>query len=154
MYHIKVKHSSQQHVTREAVQSEWDHDDVDNVHQFHGYEIADTDFDKKYADFTVERIPECKELYLVYVLHTQGDSFGTEEHVLCMVNLFDSYRDAQTLALAIKNDYAKYDKDGINDYLPLKVTLPSGKIIDVATSSWKGYFERMQDIQVHCLHNF
>ncbi len=141
-YYVKILKKSNTEVTREATEEMWDGDDLQHYHTFNGIERGS----EMNWDFILnEPIEENATYYLIYVLHSAGDSFHSESGCLCMVQFVKDYEDAVAIRNAINNDLK------VEGY-SIKLTLPkSGKEIQICTSSWKGYFEHLESINIETL---
>jgi len=85
-------------------------------------------------------------LYFVYVIYSTGDSFHTSDRANCEgIGVYDSLEKAEDVERAIWNDYNGKDVD-FSDMKPLVVNGQS-----IYTYPWKGYFERLDDVQVQQL---
>jgi hypothetical protein len=142
---IHIHKNSYSEITRESdPESEWDGDDLENSHSFEGFSLVK---DKgKYWDFVLHELPKKNvPYYLVYVLHSSGDSFHHESGCLCMVQFVNEYEDAVAIRDAISKD-VKMDGYSVN------LTLPkSGMEIRISTGTWKGYFDRLESVNIETL---
>lgn len=147
-YNVKIDKISRQHVTRERDPNEqWDADDLAWDHDIQGFSVVGK---KKYWDFVMTKNPKGKTLYLVYALYNTGDSFHCEENVICLVGLYEDEADAVSVMDAIelddKENSGRFDSDRFN---PINVKLPKKGVEEtIATSTWKGHFERLNTVNV------
>lgn len=141
-YNVRIDKISRQHVTREKDPDErWDADDLDWDHDIQGFSVVG---EKDCWDFVMSDDPKGKTLHLVYVLYSTGDSFHHEENVICLVGLYEDIEDAMTVMDALEKDYEKDDSR-----LPVTVKLPKRGVEEtIATSTWKGYFENLNSVNV------
>lgn len=142
---IKIEKTTHTEITREAnPNDEWDGDDQEHFHTFHGFSIREQ---HGYWDFILDNKPNSNQMYyLVYVLHTTGDSFHHESGCLCMIQFVDNIEDAVYIRNAIRENSKNESFDC------LKLTLPhSKKEIEIGVSSWKGYFDRFQSVDIEQL---
>lgn len=117
----------------------------DSTHTFHGlvsdigkttsfgYEMVTTSADAKPGDL----------LYLLWVEYSTGDSFGTSRGNFCEVGVYDDEEKAKHIASLIRDD-CKIKKDE-----PTILVDMDG--VNVSTTTWKGYFERLQDVHIELL---
>ena len=85
-----------------------------------------------------------QDIYVVYVLYSSGDSFGHSSGNLVYIWAFTDPKKAYELSDLILTDYAKqpdfsFDKNG-NEFTFYGQTIYCG--------TWKGYFERLQEVEV------
>lgn len=141
---VEIVHYDNVYVTREADRSNdsWDADDVCHSHTIYGYRVIP---EKSYWDFVLPNDPKGKTLYFVYALYNTGDSFHCEENVMCKVGLYEYEKDAESVMVALENDY----KTDMDSFEPVKVYLPRKKTVEtIGVSTWKGYFERLLNINI------
>lgn len=144
-YHIKINHTQHTEVTREGT-GEWDGDDIEHSHDFNGFRVVKSN---DIWDFILNKHPRNNEHYLVYVLYSTGDSFGSENNCLSMIAFEAEYMDAKAVRDAIEADYIEYRKSGEYGYKPLEIVLPKSKrTITVGTGTWKGFFEGMNSVNL------
>ena len=144
LVYVKIDYDSYTEITREADPLEtYDGDDKVTNHTFNGYKIVS---DTSYWDFTLHKLPNINDLYLVYVLHTEGDSFGGESGVICLVALVENMQDA----ILIKNSIEESEKKGKREVI--KIKLSTGKELSIGTSTWMGYFERLESVNIETLN--
>lgn len=144
---LRVEYDSYTDVTRHADPDErWDADDLAHGQNIHGYSIGN---EKTYGEvFPVNGKPDKNKTYwLVYVNYSTGDSFHCETGCICFVDVLEDANDAEYLARVLEDDSKKDNYD----YKPLKVKFPSGMEKEICTSTWKGYFESIEDIHVESL---
>lgn len=145
VYYIHIERSEHSTVTREG-QGEWDNDDLDFRHDIHGFSVVEKE---NYWDFVMTENPKGKTLELVYVLYSTGDSFHHEENRISLVGLYETYQDAKFVMDFIESDYREFMKKDNYDHKPSKLVLPvSGKTEDIYTGTWKGYFERLTEVNI------
>jgi len=142
-YNVKIDKISRQHVTQESAPDErWDSNDFEWEHDIQGFIVVG---EKGYWDFVMENDPKGKTLYLVYALYKTGDSFHHEENKICLVGLYEDELDAITVMDALEFDYKK----NADSSEPIRIQLPKKGMEEViATSTWKGYFERLNTVNV------
>lgn len=146
---VKVHQATTTVVTREADPDEqYDGDDKSHSHEFYGYSVYPMKA-KTYWDFVLPTDPKKADLYFVYVLHTQGDSFHYEDGCLCSVGLYSNLEDAIKVRDAIKNDAAAKSAD--YESSRLKLELSDGSVTDIYTGTWMGYFERFESVHIETL---
>jgi hypothetical protein len=142
---LKINIETEEYVTREATESEWDRDDTREEHTILGAEQV-TD---GCHDFEVTHVKDGDTLYFVYALYNTGDSFGSSENLLCQLALLKHLEDAEYLQELLRKDYQTYREKGNYDYKPLKVTYPkSGFTENIGTGTWKGYFESLNGFEI------
>jgi hypothetical protein len=145
-YNVKIDKISTQYVTRERDPNErWDADDLAWDHNIQGFSVVG---EKKYWDFVMTKNPKGKTLYLVYALYNTGDSFYCEENVICLVGLYEDKEDAVAVMDALELD----NKKNSGRFNPINVKLPKKGVEEtIATSTWKGHFERLDTINVEMI---
>ena len=148
-YYIAINHQQYSDITREATRDEWDADDTSTTHSFNGYRIIPTD--EKYWDFILPFNPNKKDLYLVNVIYSSGDSFHRDDGCLCMVSLVDNCEDAVKIRDAIKKDNDTKDRHDCKSS-QLKVKLSNGKVEDIYCGTWQGYFESVKSVDIETLN--
>lgn len=139
---IRIINDSFTSVTRESdPDDKWDRDDTCQSHNIKGFEIVDAD--RKYGyDFEVPfKIDPEKEYYLVAVYYDTGDSFGRDENVIDMIDLYDDINIATEVKRRI------LDNDNKGSY-SVTILNPQGKEYQISTS-WVGYFEHLNDVEIH-----
>lgn len=142
---IKVHHTTQTETTREADPNEpWASDDLSHTHSFDGYNVYPVN-EKKYWDFIFKTAPKKSDLYLVYVLHSAGNSFHYEEGCCCFVGLYSNLEDAIKVRVAIKQNADK------NESMQIPIKLSDGSIENIYTGTWNGYFERFESVNIETL---
>lgn len=151
-FYIKINREMFSDVTRNADQNEeWDADDLYHTHVIHGFKIVDK---SSSWDFILNEKPEGK-WYLVCAFYSTGDSFHTESNCLELVSFVKHIDDANTILAEINNDYRKYTEhkyDFNYKISPLKIILPiTNKEHDVYTNTWKGYFDRLESVEIRSL---
>lgn len=149
--YIKINKISFAGVTREHDSNdEWDGDDLRHEHSFEGFEVVEKNPEYEW-DFILPKPPgDC--LYLVCAYYSTGDSFHHEENCLEMVYLTDNNIDAMAILRALEINYIEFEKTQKLDFKPLVIHLPVSNIdINIATSTWKGYFEQLNRIQIEHL---
>jgi hypothetical protein len=146
-WYLKIDYQSYTDVTRHRDPDEkWDADDLAHSQSINGYSTH-TNL-KGGWDFVLSKKPSAKQpFYLVYVNYSTGDSFHHETGCIEFVDVFESEKDGDALVDMLDKDYAKFKKADRHDYTPLKVKLPSGVEREIYTSTWKGYFERLEGVQ-------
>ena len=146
-YNVKIDKISNQYVTREKDPNDsWDADDLAWDHDIQGFSITD---EKGYWDFVMENDPKGKTLHLVYVLYDTGDSFHNEANVICLIGLYEDESDAVTVMDALELDYKKNES-----FNPIKVKLPKKGVEEtIGTSTWKGFFERLNSVNIKPVTN-
>ena len=148
-FSIKINHNRYTEITREAdPNEEWDGDDLSSSHSFNGYQVVKNGIG--YWDFILSENPNKKPLYLVYVLHSDGDSFHSEEGCICMVSLVDNYEDAVKIRNAISSDESNRDKNSYKSH-QLEITLSTGKVEKIYCGDWQGYFTRFESVNIEPL---
>lgn len=145
--YIKIDIRSYDEVIREGnPDDKWDRDDTRSEHTINGFEEVG---EKEGWDFVWpdDEIPV--KIYIVYVLYDTGDSFGRSENNIELIGLYKDIADAEAVGDAIESDYKEYDEDRGHNYEPLAILLPVKQTIEnVSTSTWKGYFEHFNSVEV------
>lgn len=128
----------------------WDHSYQESIDEtVVGISVAE---DGKYWDialFPEETEPKLDDrVHVVTVVYTTGDSFGTTsgctEHVFAFTDMDKAFKLQDLLEKDYKDKPVYYfSKDGNSiDFLGVKIN----------TSTWKGYFERMHQVNITSLH--
>lgn len=139
---IKIEKQHYVDVTRQAERTEWDADDIAHEYTIDGYSVVKKN---EFYDFILDEDPKGKTLYFVYAVYDTGDSFHREDNVMCEVGLYEHEEDAQAVMVALEKDYKDSKTRELFD--PIEVALPRRGIVEtVATSTWKGHFERLREI--------
>ena len=144
---LEVNYDSYTDVTRHADPDErWDGDDLAYSQTIHGYSIHNKN---SYGEtFPMVSEPDKNKTYwLVYVNYSTGDSFHHKTGCICFVDIFENASDAEHLAKLLEEDAKTEDLD----FKPLKVKFPSGIEKEICTSTWKGYFETLENVCVQSL---
>jgi len=139
---IRIINDSRIYVTRESdPDNEWDRDDTSRSHNIEGFEIVESDSRYGY-DFEVPfKIDPEKEYYLVAVYYDTGNSFGRDDNEIDMIDLYNDV----DIATEVKRRIL--DNDNKNSY-SVTILNPLGKEYQISTS-WVGYFEHLNDVEVH-----
>lgn len=145
--HVKIILDHYSEVTREAdPDDEWDCDDIQHTYDVRGYEIV-TEHGREW-DFIFKDIPK-DPMYLVFARYGTGDSFHSESGLFQEIFLTPHYADA----LAIKNALDSDAKKNSEKFNPIVIKLPVAKEnVTLSTSTWKGYFESLESINVEMVH--
>lgn len=89
---------------------------------------------------------DSRALYFVYVIYSIGDSFHSCIKARCEgIGIYDSLETAENIERAIWLDY-KTNRDGDNFNKALEIGNQK-----IWTYPWKGYFEKLDDVQVQQL---
>lgn len=90
-------------------------------------------------------------VFLVHVVYSSGDSFGHSTGNSEVIEVLRTVEEAEALAELIRENYEKYpdysfekDVSKNTNYIPYK-----GR--HISTSTWKGYFESLQSVEVVAL---
>lgn len=135
---IKILKDEDSEVTREG-KGEWSGDDIAWSIIIRGFMLSEEQYD---YDFIMPA-PDKEEYYLVYARYSTGSSFHHETGKVCLVSLMEHFDDAKAIVDAIDNDVKTENRQ------PLKVKLPVlGKVEDVYTGTWKGYFESLESVEI------
>ena len=146
-FYVKIIHHSYSHITREASESEWDGDDISYENTIDGFQLVN---EKGGWDFIINENPT-GNWYLVYVLHTDGDSFHHEENCLALVAFVKDIEDAKVILEAVKMDYKEYtEKERESGFVTVDLPV-SNKKEKIYTGNWKGYFNHLTSIQIEGL---
>lgn len=142
-YPVNIVKKDHQHIiTREKDPDErWDADDIAHEITICGWTHANGEWGDFYFK---ERPSETKQFFLVYVIHSTGDSFHSEEGVVQEVALLESYEDAQFLANYIQKDEKRISRH--------KITLPSKEKFEYYNGDWTGYFEHLTGVEIELVH--
>lgn len=153
-YGYNIEHTSYTDVTSEAnPEDSWDQDDLST-----SWNISSNikESDDKFPDIVVPfKLDLNKNYYLVYVIHSTGDSFHHHSGYSCnFIELFHEKEKAEHLAKLIEEhnkDYNQNRKDlGENAYsLKYKDQLDNEKILHC---DWNGYFESIDSCEVQTLN--
>ena len=138
---IRIIHDCYTEVTREGdPEDRWDRDSTTQSHYIRGFEVVK---ENSYGDFKVpfEIDPE-KEYYLLAVYYDTGDSFGNDGNRIDMIDLYDDIE----LAMESKRRILDENKDE-NGY-SVAILNPLGVEYRIS-ASWKGYFESLNDVEIH-----
>lgn len=118
-------------------------EETSESHDIQGFKLVEN---KGYQDIELDFDPLIKGIFLVYVSYDTGDSFSRHEGKICFVDAFENSEDAHAVAKAIVENKEKRDKD---EFEPVSVFLPvENKTIKICVSTWKGYFERFNYVEV------
>jgi hypothetical protein len=90
-----------------------------------------------------------KEGYLVVVRYSTGSTFGRERGKYLFIAVFDDLDDAESLAAEIKKDSAAGNRNDKWTFIPKTPNVAYAK--DGIHCSWKGYFERLESVDVESL---
>lgn len=125
---------------------EWDRDDTHTSHNIQGFSAAPEEANK-YSDLWVPYEPEFDtDYYLLYVVHSTGDSFG-----------HDSGSDIEYIGFYTRNelDIAKenerkieaHERSQTDEGYSVELKTPDGKTFTQNTP-WIGYFESLDYINI------
>lgn len=153
--YIKIFDSGETYVTQEAdPDDEWSRDSTDSTVSINGFAIKkETEWYDLIVPFKIEKE---KEYFLLYVIYSTGDSFGTDGGKVQYIDLFEKEEDAKENQKRINEHYKRYckvDSDGTafrhKHFSPfsVKLTNPAGKPYDCSVS-WTGYFEGLTDVVI------
>lgn len=144
-YYVRIERSTSETVVRHRGSGEWDADDIRQDHQIHGFSVVG---EKESWDFILDTDPKSGSLYLVCGFYDTGDSFHRSYNHLSLVSLQTNLEDAKAVLKAAEEDYRK-NKD---DFKPIHVKLPvADRTEEVYTSTWKGYFECLNELRIETL---
>lgn len=138
---IRIIHDCYTHVTREGDPNDrWDRDSTEQSHTIRGFEVVEED---RWGDFKVPfEIDPAKEYYLLAVYYDTGDSFGTDGNRIDMIDLYDDIE----LAMESKRRILENNKN--EEGYSVTILNPLGKEYMIS-ASWKGYFENLNDVEIH-----
>lgn len=153
-YGYNIEHTSYTEVTREAdSEDSWDRDDLSTSWDI-GVNISESD--SKFPDIVSSfKLDLNKNYYLVYVIHSTGDSFHHHDGYQCQfIEIFTDQQAANNLKNAILNHHKDYNENrkdlGETAYsLPYKDELGNDKKI---SCDWNGYFESIENCVVHTVN--
>jgi hypothetical protein len=136
------------HDTRGEIDDYSGHLNEDHTHDIQGFKIVD---DEESNDLVVPYIIDPKKsYYLLYVLHTDGDSFSHIEGLIEFIDMYESEQVAKDNALRIKKQHERYGKDRMTTDETYRVELENDKggKYNISSSSWTGYFNRLSSVEV------
>lgn len=143
-FYVKINKRDAE-VTREAKHRRFDADDIAHNWEIEGFELVG---EKDGWDFILTEAPKTN-WYLIVATYSTGDSFHHEEGMISLVSFVKYQSDAEEILKAIEEDYKLYQEKGDYEYRPLKVLLPmADRVEEIYTGTWKGYFERLQSVEV------
>lgn len=153
-YGYKIEHTSYTEVTRESDPDDrWDADDLDTTWSI-GSKI--TESEEKFPDIVVPfKLELDKNYYLVYAIHSTGDSFHHHSGYGCnFIEVFSDKDKADALAKAIhqhNRDYHDNKKDlGDKAYsFSYQDQMGNDKVV---SCDWNGYFESLQNCDVQTMN--
>ncbi len=150
-FYVRVVRQECEHIIRNRdPMDEYDGDDIEWEHNIRGFKIV-SERDGIW-DFILTENPTGDIWYLVCVFYSTGDSFHREDNCLSLVSFMKNAEDAKAVAKAIKEDYEKYKKSSDHKFHPVKVYLPvARRSEEIYTGAWKGYFEHLSSVDIHCL---
>ena len=107
----------------------------------------------RYGDLYVPFKPvHDQDYYLVSVVYSTGDSFGTDDGQIEFVDLFQTLEKAEALVQLIEQDYKQNPNFEHGKPYETKNRIAYKRDDDtegfVHTSTWKGYFEHLTDVRV------
>lgn len=90
-----------------------------------------------------------KYVFLLYILYSDGDSFGSGSGNIEYIDVFEKYDNAEKVAQIIKDDYEKnpdwnFDENGM-DLFYIKENGNKGKI---PTDIYKGHFASLESVNI------
>jgi hypothetical protein len=146
---VKIMYHHRQRVTRQRdPEDSWSGDDLEHTYDIQGFNIVP---ENGGWDFILTEKPT-GSWYLVCAHYSTGDSFHREEGELSLVSFVKNEKDAEAIVRAIQKDYEKYRQSNNDKIGTLRVNLPvAGRVEEVYTGTWKGYFERLQYAEAICL---
>lgn len=135
--HIKVLHSAERHVTREADKDEpFDRDDTATDHHVSGLEIVEG---RSFWDLIVDyEVGEDRPYHLLYAVYSTGDSFGRDDGDKIL--FFDLYEKAEDAERA--REQIEACEGTIMSY-----TASNGTTTTTGCP-WSGYFESLDYVRV------
>ena len=103
--------------------------------------------EKEYFNLEVNDNFLDKEVYLLYILYSSGDSFGTGSGNIEYLDIFENYDKALEVKKIIDEDYEQnpiYTSEANN----LFYTKENGNIVKIPTCMYKGYFEDLESSNI------
>ncbi len=93
-----------------------------------------------------------KRVYLLYILYSKGDSFGTSTGNIEYIDVFENYDKALEVKKIIEEDYKRnpnydFEPDG-KDLKSLFYTKENGNKAKIPTCIYKGYFEDIESVNI------
>lgn len=148
-FYVKIIRTHSEEVTRPRdPNDEWDNDDISHDHDIQGFSVVG---EKEGWDFVLNENPE-GDWQLVCAFYSTGDSFHNENNCLSLVSFVKHMEDAEAILAAIEKDYKAYYEKQDWKHEPLKAHLPiANKEEEIYTGTWKGYFERLQSVEIKTL---
>ena len=88
-----------------------------------------------------------KEVYLLYIIYSSGDSFGTGSGNIEYLDVFENYDKALEVKKIIEEDCEQnpiYTSEANN----LFYTKENGNMVKIPTDIYKGYFEHLESVNI------
>lgn len=89
-----------------------------------------------------------KTYYLVSVIYSTGDSFSHHSGKIDYIELYESLEMAEATKKMILDSYALKDKE---ESYSVEILNNSGTAYKISSSSWVGYFESLEDVQIDAI---
>ena len=103
--------------------------------------------EKEYFNLEVNDNFLNKEVYLLYILYSRGDSFGTGSGNIEYLDVFENYDKALEVKKIIEEDCEQnpiYTSEANN----LFYTKENGNMVKIPTDIYKGYFEHLESVNI------
>ena len=88
-----------------------------------------------------------KEVYLLYLLYSHGDSFETGSGNIEYLDVFENYDKALEVKKIIDDDYEEKPNYTFESS-DLFYTKENGNIVKIPTDIYKGYFEDLESVNI------
>ncbi len=103
--------------------------------------------EKEYFNLEVNDNFLNKEVYLLYIIYSSGDSFGTGSGNIEYLDVFENYDKALEVKKIIEEDCEQnpiYTSEASN----LFYTKENGNMVKIPTDIYKGYFEHLESVNI------
>ena len=103
--------------------------------------------EKEYFNLEVNDNFLNKEVYLLYILYSRGDSFGTGSGNIEYLDIFENYDKALEVKKIIDDDYEEKPNYTFEPS-DLFYTKENGNIVKIPTHIYRGYFEHLESVNI------